>query len=352
MAAHGERQRPDPPGRGHGPPPPAAPRTWQSVEEARAELRRSAAARKRGKAAAKRDRARAAQRAAAVAAGRRAALSRQAVERPAPQPRALAQPGALPDEELVDQESARSGQPRRSAGWLAAGITAGLVVAGAMAAGVVAVASNVGSWSTGLAADPAEPPAAAVGQAPPAAQETGHYVQSTVDAQGRLSTEHWIVRDSPIRALKVRMQPSTELISGTSDLQRIEVEADGRRLSAAADRLAAGSGTIRLDRGRLDGGARTVRLQYVTGSVVEQTGSTTASRALVFANPLQVKVKGDSDPAEPLVVQLAGDRVLSLSCTAEGQVPQPCGRPDRSGWRVRLDDPKANVVAQVDLPEP
>jgi hypothetical protein len=53
-----------------------------------------------------------------------------------------------------------------------------------------------------------------------------------------------------------------------------------------------------------------------------------------------------------VVVQLAGDRVLSLSCTRADQVPQPCGRPDRSGWRVRLDDPQANVVAQVDLPEP
>jgi len=358
MVARGDSDRAGRDSRPHGPPPPTQPRTWQSVEEARAQLRESRAARKGGKAQARRERARVAQRASEVATQRRAALHRhhavreaqlrQGLTTPAGAPAAPTAPAAQPAAATAEATTRPapdppSATPRvRSRAWLAVGVAAGLVVTLAMGVGVLAAADQLGSWTTDIGADSTEP-SSQVMAVPPQVPRPGDYVRSRVGADGRLVTEHWIVRDEPIESLTVQPHPATDYATDDTVVTRLGVWADGGQVPFGADRLL-DTGAARID---FEGGASTVRLRYVSRFGVESTGSSDPQRALVLVNPLQV---ADGDEADAAVVRLAAADVLTLACVRADAVPQPCGHPDRGGWRVQLDEPRdVNVVAQVDL---
>ncbi len=238
----------------------------------------------------------------------------------------------------------------------------------ATAAVLTCVALGVGLWlqqspgdqTTQEAATAAGPdvagqgaavPDAASGDVPALARTPGGYVRTRVGAGDRLVTDQWLVSEQPVRELTLRPRVVDDVTGAAPQIRRLEVTADGDPVPTASEQARAGL------RVRFDNAVTTVHLRYATRGAVVRSDPSSSGRALVVANPVSV-VTGTaagstaSDPDGPGVVRLAGAGVLSLSCASSQQLPEPCGRPDGTGWRVQLatGDRTATVLAQVDLP--
>jgi len=234
----------------------------------------------------------------------------------------------------------------------------------ATAAVLTCVALGVGLWLQqspdeqtvqDAAGQSAAGPDAATGDVPALARTPGGYVRTRVGAAGRLVTDQWLVSEQPVRELTLRPRAVDDITGAVPRIRRLEVTADGDPVPTASDPRSESARTgLRVN---FDDAVTTVHLRYATRGGVVRSEPSTSGRALVVANPVSVVTDSAagstaSDPDELGVVRLAGAGVLSLSCASAQQLPEPCGRPDGTGWRVQLatGDRTATVLAQVDLP--
>jgi len=185
-----------------------------------------------------------------------------------------------------------------------------------------------------------------VAEPPSAARQPGGVVRSRIRTGGRLVTEQRIVSLQPVWVVRIELRSSPGYGGVTPVLEQLRVVADGRLvLDSAASASAPGVGSVVLGTP-----ARTIRLRYVTSSVVRAPQPTQAGRVLVLANPLEVDLWAAS-LTEGGPVWLGGGDVLNAVCVSGDSTPQPCGRPVKGGWRVDLDgSAEVGVFAQVDLP--
>lgn len=195
-------------------------------------------------------------------------------------------------------------------------------------------------------------PSAPLAQSPvvPAPRDPGNYVRTRVASDGRLTTEQYIVTAEPVELLTVSVRGLGDYddVAAVSQLMvsELTVTADGQELDRSDVELD-GTAATEID---LGSPSTVIVLRYVTeGGVIRSTPSE-SERALVVANPLMAEVGA---PVTRDLVRLDGPKVLSLACVLDGRLPQPCGRPDDTGWRVLLEPANAAavVLAQVDLPQ-
>ncbi len=175
----------------------------------------------------------------------------------------------------------------------------------------------------------------------PPSDEPGTYVTSRVSSDGRLVTDHYVVMAEPVTSVQMRIR-RTGYRDFSPAVQQLIVVADDEQVPSAP--LADGQSLRRI---RLGEPSTVVHLHYVTsGGVVASVPSRTG-RALVLANPVNVRTDASTGRH---VVEMEG-QVRSLSCAPGRQVAQPCGQPDGAdGWKVKPNGNNPAVLAQVDLP--
>lgn len=191
------------------------------------------------------------------------------------------------------------------------------------------------------AAAPFKPESITESKKRPPQRESGDYVTSEVESEGRLVTDHHLVADEPIRSVQLKIR-STGYADFQPSLEKLTVFADGREVPTAPLPVKGSPSRIQLGEP-----SSVVRLRYVTDGAVVASVPSTSGRALALANPVKVQADG---PSGRHVIKVNG-QVLSLSCAPGKQVAQSCGRPTDEGWQVTRDKAKYAVLAPVDSPD-
>ena len=176
---------------------------------------------------------------------------------------------------------------------------------------------------------------------PDALRSTGAYVRSDVQPDGTIRVTQWVRVGAAVDRITLASydpgQPGEPPVATHLDI----VDASGRVVLSQGE-VGTGGRTIELE------SSRVLRLTYDLTGAVSVSGSV-PGRAIATSTALDV----DYPDEGPATVEVTGAEVLTLACGGlEPDDLRPCGRPDGTGWRVRLagvvrDD---RVSAQLDLP--
>jgi len=193
--------------------------------------------------------------------------------------------------------------------------------------------------------DRPEPPSATVtlptAGPPDALRSTGAYVRSVVQPDGTIRVTQW-----------VRVGAAVDRIT----LVSYDAEQPGEPPVATDLDIVDTSGSVVLSEGTVGAGGRTVelesarvlRLTYDLAGAVSMSGSV-PGRAIATSTALDVEYPDEG----PTTLEVTGAEVLTLACGGPGPDDlRPCGRPDGTGWTVRLTGEVSDdrVSAQLDLP--
>lgn len=191
-------------------------------------------------------------------------------------------------------------------------------------------------------------PAALPLLAPADLPERGALVISEIRADGSVRVSQWVRDGDGIDELSL-VAPTTSTGSGSVRAT------DGRVVAAdgtvVADGLTIGS-TPRVV--RTDDPTTMLRATYVLRGAVDRSATVTG-RLSARVVSLDADLSAVSGPTVVVVDVQGGGEVQSLACAnarSDVALLRPCGRPDGTRWRVRLDAAGRGdrVAAVVDLP--
>jgi hypothetical protein len=191
---------------------------------------------------------------------------------------------------------------------------------------------------------PADLPLLAPGDLP----ERGSLVLSEIRADGSVRVSQWLRDGDGIDALSLAAPVTTG--------QAGPIRATGGRLVAADGTVIAEGLTIGAEPRlvRFDDSTTMLRATYVLRGAVEQSATETG-RLSARVVSLDADLSALSGPTVVVVEVQAGGEVQGLACAnarSDVELLRPCGTPDGSRWRVRLDPASREdrVAAVVDLP--
>ncbi|MET0524340.1 MAG: hypothetical protein ABWZ91_06035 [Nocardioides sp.] len=193
--------------------------------------------------------------------------------------------------------------------------------------------------------DPPDAPSATVtlptSEPPDALRSTGAYVRSVVQPDGTIRVTQWVRVGAAVDRIS--------LVSYDADPSGEAPVATDLDIVDSSGSVVLSGGTVGTDGRTVElGSARVLRLTYDLAGAVSMSGSV-PGRAIAMSTALDV----DYPDEGPTTLEVTGAEVLTLACGGpEPDDVRPCGRPDGTGWTVRLagevrDD---RVSAQLDLP--
>ncbi|GAA4729249.1 hypothetical protein GCM10023350_10670 [Nocardioides endophyticus] len=178
--------------------------------------------------------------------------------------------------------------------------------------------------------------------------ERGSLVLSEIRADGSVEVSQWLRDGDGIDELSL----AAPVMNGRTGSIRAT---DGRLVAAdgtvIADDLTIGAESRLV---RFDDSTTMLRATYVLRGVVERSATVTG-RLSARVVSLDADLSALSGPTVVVVEVEAGGEVRGLACAnarSAVELLRPCGTPDGSRWRVRLDpvSREDRVAAVVDLP--
>jgi hypothetical protein len=184
--------------------------------------------------------------------------------------------------------------------------------------------------------------------APADLPERGSLVLSEIRADGSVEVSHWFRDGNGIDELSLAA-PVTNGRAGS-------IRATGGRVVAADGTVIADDLTIGAEPRlvRFDDSTTMLRATYVLRGAVERSATVTG-RLTARVVSLEADLSTLSGPTVAVVAVPTGGEVRGLACAdarSDVELLRPCGAPDGSRWRVRLDpvSREDRVTAVVDLP--